>query len=145
VVSDIPAGKLAIGVPARVTGPSSRPLSPARRAEVARRLFDELDELLELRGHEVTRDGDTLRLPGGAVAFVERVPKDYEPPSADGEVVVLTLGLTGDPPTGCAVLDLVARRVHGEGGVVLDSVREFCRKRGIRFEPGPWRYSGGLV
>jgi hypothetical protein len=28
---------------------------------------------------------------------------------------------------------------------VLDSVREFCRKRGIRFEPGPWRYRGGLV
>jgi hypothetical protein len=24
-------------------------------------------------------------------------------------------------------------------------VREFCRKRGIRFEPGPWRYTGGLL
>jgi hypothetical protein len=35
--------------------------------------------------------------------------------------------------------------VHGSGGVVLDSVREFCRKRGIRFEPGPWRYREGLV
>ena len=35
---------------------------------------------------------------------------------------------------------------HGEtGGVLCDSVREFCRKRGIRFAPGPWRYSGGLV
>ena len=32
-----------------------------------------------------------------------------------------------------------------EGVAVLDSVREFCRKRGIRFEPGPWRYRGGLV
>jgi hypothetical protein len=43
------------------------------------------------------------------------------------------------------VLDLVERRVHGEGGVVLASVREFCRKRGIRLEPGPWRYRGGLI
>ena len=35
--------------------------------------------------------------------------------------------------------------IHGDaGGEVLDAVREFCRKRGIRFEPGPWRYSGGL-
>jgi acetyltransferase-like isoleucine patch superfamily enzyme len=145
VVSDIPAGKLAIGVPARVSGPSSRPLSPARRAEVARRLFDELHELLELRGHDVSREGDTLRLPEGAIAYVERLPKPYEPPHADGEVVVLTLGLAGDPPPGCAVLDLIGKRVHGEGGVVLDSVREFCRKRGIRFEPGRWRYRGGLV
>ena len=43
------------------------------------------------------------------------------------------------------MLDLLERRVHGSGGVVLDSVREFCRKRGIRFEPGPWRYRGGLL
>ena len=145
VVSDIPAGKLAIGVPARVSGPSSRPLSPARRAEVARRMVDELHELLELRGHDVSREGDTLRVPEGAIAYVERLPQEFEPPRADGEVVVLTLGLAGDPPEGCAVLDLIGRRVHGEGGVVLDSVREFCRKRGIRFEPGPWRYRGGLV
>ncbi len=57
-----------------------------------------------------------------------------------------TVNLSGDDiPEGTAVLDLVGRRIHGEGGVVLDSVREFCRKRGIRFEPGPWRYRGGLV
>ncbi len=145
VVSDIPAGKLAIGVPARASGPSSRPLSPARRTEAARRLFDELHELLELRGHDVSREEDTLRLPEGAIAFVELLAKDYEPPDAGGEVVVLTLGLSGDAPAGCAVLDLLGKRVHGEGGVLLDSAREFCRKRGIRFEPGPWRYSGGLV
>ena len=65
--------------------------------------------------------------------------------AGDGETVVLTLALDGDPPAGCAVLDLLGRRVHGEGGVVLESVREFCRKRGIRFEPGPWRYGGGLL
>ena len=65
--------------------------------------------------------------------------------------VVLTLELeTEDVPEGIAVLDLLGRRVHGRrvhgsGGVVLDSVSEFCRKRGIRLEPGPWRYSGGLV
>ena len=66
-------------------------------------------------------------------------------PETDGEVVVLTLWLSGEPPAGCAVLDLLERRVHGDGSIVLDSVREFCRKRGIRLEPGPWRYSGGLV
>jgi hypothetical protein len=24
-------------------------------------------------------------------------------------------------------------------------VREFCRKRGIKLEPGPWKYPGGLI
>ena len=46
------------------------------------------------------------------------------------------------PPEGVAVLDLLGRRVHGTGGVVLDSVREFCRKRGIKFEPGPVELPG---
>ena len=150
VVSDIPAGKLAIGVPARVTGPSSHPPSPARRVEIARRMFDELYELLVLREHDVVRtDASTfeVRASGATsvVTLVERVATGYRPPDADGETVVLTLDLAGDAPNGCAVLDLVARRVYGDSGVVLDSVREFCRKRGIRFEPGPWRYSGGLV
>ena len=27
----------------------------------------------------------------------------------------------------------------------LVEVSELCRKRGIRFEPGPWSYPGGLV
>ena len=59
--------------------------------------------------------------------------------------MVLTLEAAAEPPDGSAVLDLLARRVTGDGGVLLDSVREFCRKRGIRFQPGPWRYRGGLV
>jgi hypothetical protein len=51
----------------------------------------------------------------------------------------------GDVAEGVAVIDLMARRLHGSGGVVLDSVREFCRKRGIKLEPGPWSYPGGLI
>ena len=76
--------------------------------------------------------------------FVESFAGDLEP--GDGETVVLTLGVAGDVPEGCAVLDLLGRQVHGTTkGPLFDSVREFCRKRGIRFAPGPWRYTGGLV
>jgi len=76
--------------------------------------------------------------------FAETLP-DGGVTAGEGETVVLTLELAGEPPEGCAVLDLLERGAHGEGGVLLDSVREFCRKRGIRFQPGPWRYRGGLV
>ena len=150
VVSDVPAGKLAVGVPARVAGVSARPVPRARQPQLVRRMLDDLRELLELRGADVAAGSDhavAVRTGGttSLIQFVEKLDAKFEPPDTDGEVVVLTLELAGEPPAGCAVLDLAARRAYGSGGVVLDSVREFCRKRGIRFEPGPWRYRGGLV
>jgi acetyltransferase-like isoleucine patch superfamily enzyme len=153
VVSDIPAGKLAIGVPARVAGSATHPLSRDRQAKALRTMIDDLQELLEARGVDVSSaDDDAVR--GfrvshdgrtSLVVAVEKLGPDHGPSAADDETVILTLELAADPPAGAAVLDLLARRVHGDGGVVLDSVREFCRKRGIRMEPGPWRYSGGLI
>jgi len=150
VVSDIPAGKLAVGVPARVAGVSARLVPRARQPQLVRRMLDDLRELLELKGVDVRAAPDhSLEIRTGettsVVVFAEKVDRAFEPPETDGETVVLTLELAGEAPQGCAVLDLAGRRVHGSGGVVLDSVRELCRKRGIRFEPGPWRYRGGLV
>ena len=54
VVGDIPAGSFAIGVPAKATGSSSHKLSDSRRLELARRMIDDLHELLALRGHAVS-------------------------------------------------------------------------------------------
>jgi hypothetical protein len=141
VVGEIPAGAFAIGVPAKVTGSSSHKLSDARRLELARRMIDDLHELLALRGHEVSaiEDGG-FEVAGTRVAFTPSYRGGVDPPA-----VVLALDVRGDVPDGVAVLDLMARRVHGGGGVVLDSVREFCRKRGMKLEPGPWKYPGGLV
>ena len=150
VVSDIAAGQLAIGVPAKVVGVAARPVPRARQPQLVRRMLDDFRELLELRGVDVAVGSDhsvAVQVDGttSLVLFVEKVDRKFEPPETDGEVVVLTLELAGESPPGCSVLDLVARRTHGEGGVVLDSVRELCRKRGIRLEPGPWRYRGGLI
>jgi len=141
VVGDIPAGSFAIGVPAKVTGSSSHKLSDARQRELARRFVDDLHELLALRGHAVSAiEDDGFEVEGTRVGFA---------PSYRGGVVgpavVLSLDVRGDVPDGVAVIDLLARQVHGGGGVVLDSVREFCRKRGIKLEPGPWSYPGGLI
>ncbi len=154
VVSNIQPGSLAIGVPARVAGAASRRPERSRQAALARQMMRELRQLLSFRGVETEAlDGEAKGLEGFAltgaggparILFSERLSAAAVP-AGDGETVVLTLTLEGGPPEGCAVLDLLERRVHGDGGVVLDSVREFCRKRGIRFEPGPWRYRGGLV
>jgi acetyltransferase-like isoleucine patch superfamily enzyme len=142
VTSDIAAGAFAIGVPAKVTGSASHKLSRSRQVELARRMVDELRELLTLRGHAPSPLDDGFAVNGVRVVFVESYGG-----GENGPAVVLTLEQGGaDPPEGVAVLDLLARRIHGSSDqVVLDSVREFCRKRGIRFEPGPWRYRGGLI
>jgi acetyltransferase-like isoleucine patch superfamily enzyme len=144
VVGEIAAGAFAIGVPAKATGSSSHKLSDARRLDLARRMIDDLHELLALRGHAVSaiEEGDPrgFEIDGTRVAFTASYRGGIAAPA-----VVLALDVRGDVPEGVAVLDLLDRRVHGSGGVVLDSVREFCRKRGIRLEPGPWSYPGGLV
>ena len=144
VTSDIPSSAFAIGVPAKVTGKSSHTLSRSRQIELGRRMIDDLHELLALRGHDVSAidDGEerSFEVEGTRVLFTPRFRGVDARPT-----VVLTLESRGECPDGVAVLDLLERRIHGSGGWVLESVREFCRKRGIRFEPGPWRYSGGLV
>jgi hypothetical protein len=141
VVGEIPAGAFAIGVPAKATGSSSHQLSDARRLELARRMIPDLHELLGLRGHAVSPvEDDAFEVEGTRVLFTSSYRGEVEAPA-----VVIALDVRGDVPDGVAVLDVLGRRVHGSGGTVLDSVREFCRKRGIRFEPGPWRYPGGLV
>jgi acetyltransferase-like isoleucine patch superfamily enzyme len=152
VVTDVPAGTLAGGVPARAIARANRPPARARQAELARRIVDELEEVLRLSGVETAPLADGahgFELTGGdvpgRVVFLETLGTDATVPTGAGETVVLTLDDAGGAPDGSAVLDLLAHRVSGDGGVLLDSVREFCRKRGIRFEPGPWRYGSGLV
>jgi acetyltransferase-like isoleucine patch superfamily enzyme len=153
VVSDIPAGRLAIGVPARAAGSVAHPVSRARQAELARRMLDDLRELLVLRGHAVSVPDDQLggfvvETEGGAarVLYAEHVDGGFTAPAGAVETVVVTLDARlGSEPDGYAVLDLISRRLYGSGGAALEAVREHCRKRGIRFGPGPWRYRGGLI
>lgn len=144
VTGDVPAGSFAIGVPAKATGKARHEPSRGRQIELGRKMIDDLHELLALRGHGVSaiEDGDVrgFEVEGTLVAFTPSFRG-----GVGGPAVVLALELKGDVPDGVAVLDLLGRRVHGAGGVVLDSVREFCRKRGIRLEPGPWAYRGGLI
>ena len=138
VTGDIEAGTFAIGVPAKATGKASHTPSRSRQLEIGRRIVEDLRELLVLGGHEVSPADGGFEVEGVRVAFAQSYP--------GGDGVFLTLQAPGDVPDGAAVLDLLARQLHGTGGgAVLDAVREHCRKRGIRFEPGPWRYSGNLI
>ncbi len=150
VLTSVPAGKLALGVPARVVTEARRTISPARQREVARTLVAELAEWLEARGERVERRAD------GAGFRVEREGAAYEVlyaetrdglPQADpaSEKVFVLLEGCEDPPPEGLLLELIPRRARGEATTFGHSVREYFRKRGIRFEPGPWRYTGGWI
>jgi acetyltransferase-like isoleucine patch superfamily enzyme len=155
VVSDIPPGAFAVGVPAKVAGSARHKLSRPRQVELARQMIDALHEQLALRGHDVSAisepdlHGLEVALDGrrAQILFTPSLEQtDNLPESGVSETVVLTLEHHATSvPDDVVVFDLLERRVHGTGDLVADSVREFCRKRGIRFEPGPWRYRGGLI
>ena len=143
VVGDIPAGAFAIGVPAKATGSSSHKLSDARRLELARRIDRRPARAARAPRPRGVRDrGATgLRGRGHAGRLHAELPRRRRRrrPSCSRSTSAAT-SRTASP---CSTS--LGRRVHGSGGVVLDSVREFCRKRGIKLEPGPWSYPGGLV
>jgi carbonic anhydrase/acetyltransferase-like protein (isoleucine patch superfamily) len=138
--SEIPArNRSAIGVPAKVSRAARATSSQTpgqRRARVALRRRP-ARAASRCAGHPVVRHrGRGFEAGNARSRFAPRATSGgVDWPSLD----VLSLDVRGDVPTR-RVIDLLARQVHGGGGVVLDSVREFCRKRGIKLEPGPWSY-----
>lgn len=137
---------LAGGVPAQVIRHIKAP-SRAEQVEIVRRRLPELEAALRERGYSVTvqekPDGVLLDAgPHGCVCFTPSGSK-----SLPGRVrrVVLTFLDDGTPTIdpGSTVFDLAASRVFGQQDRFSDEVREFCRRRGIRFRPYAWRYGVG--
>src|ERR1039458_4428870 len=54
VISSIPAGKLAMGVPARVIRDAARPLTRERQVQIVEAMIRQYHELLSLKGYEVS-------------------------------------------------------------------------------------------
>jgi acetyltransferase-like isoleucine patch superfamily enzyme len=145
VISSIPEGKLAMGVPARVVRDAARKLDRSQQVRIAKQMVLDFRELLHLKGvavSEVVKDRFTLTHEGQQIdiAFLE----DYR--SDDSTANIIWTFETGvRPAPTSSVFNLLHKTVQGPGGVLEDTSREFLRKRGIRFEPGPWRYRRGLI
>jgi acetyltransferase-like isoleucine patch superfamily enzyme len=150
VVSSLPAGKLAIGVPARVVRNAARTLSHAQQVDLALQMVLDFRELLSLKGLDVSDVvNGTFSVQHQGKRYQIRFTEHYSGSSIEtisgDQCVIWTLRASAAPPRGCTLIDLVARRIEGDGGIFADSAREFLRKRGIRCEPGPWRYRQGLI
>ena len=154
VISSIPAGKLALGVPARVIRDAARTPDRPRQLQIVNTMMREYHELLRLKGHEVRPVATSPQL-GFIVAHAGRRSQlvfqelldatDMGSPEADETVVWTFEQHSETPPESCTVMDLLAKRVSGPSTVFANSTREFLRKKGIRCKPTPWRYRGGLI
>ncbi|MGO9588895.1 MAG: biotin/lipoyl-containing protein [Candidatus Acidiferrales bacterium] len=154
VISSIPAGKLAMGVPAKVVKDAVRRPERSRQVQLVHTMVNEYHELLRLKGHPVselsTRPYHGFGVSQGEKRFQLVFLEDSSPDGADLEVadqIVLWVleGPSGHVPANWTVMNLLEKKVSGPGGVFVDSTREFLRKRGIRCQPGPWLYKTGLI
>ena len=118
-------------------------------------MVEQYHELLTLKGYDVaplrtvpaygfrmTHYGKRFQL-----VFVETYAAEGPILDQADETVILTLDTSGEkPPSDCTLIDLLAKKLIGlGGGLFVDTCREFLRKRGIRCQPGLWRYQKGLI
>jgi len=154
VISSIPKGKLAIGVPAHVVRDAARVIDRAKRLQLVDTMVRQFQELLELKGVEVSEIETQLILQFKAkykeksysLAFVEALSHLPSKSLDADEIVIWTFESPATPPgSTLVIMDLLAKTISGPSGKFSEFAREFLRKRGIRLKPGPWRYQGGLL
>lgn len=136
------------GVPATVVRHVVRP-AHEERVRMMRDALRDLAGVLADRGRSVRAVEEaevfTLEIDDGAtVCFSPAWPAD-EGARKRGRTIHLTLErrLEPDLPAGATLFDLGESRVFGCQDLLSDEIREFCRRRGIRFRPFAWRYGVG--
>jgi acetyltransferase-like isoleucine patch superfamily enzyme len=147
VAVNVPPRSFVGGVPAQVVRHIEEP-SRERQVEIVRAQLPELVQTLRESGRDVSErnEGDVAILGLGTGESIRFVPEwNAAAISGADRTVVLTFAeeeiSTVTPPT--TVFDLNGSRVHGKQDALSDEVREFCRRRGIRFRPFAWRYGVG--
>jgi acetyltransferase-like isoleucine patch superfamily enzyme len=148
VALNVPPNTLVGGVPAQVVRHVVAPSRAEQVAIVRDRLMQELATALAERGAQVTRreSGGTVILDlsdGAVVQFTPSWEAGTLRPDRRIVVVTFTEATTVTVPPRVTLFDLAASRVVGMQDALSDDVREFCRRRGMRFRPFAWRYRVG--
>ncbi|MBI4519138.1 MAG: E3 binding domain-containing protein [Deltaproteobacteria bacterium] len=149
VAINVPPATLVGGVPAQVIRHISAPARAEQVALVRERLLPELAAHLRQQGYPVVEhtSGDISTLELGREAALVFAPAWQQRLAQTSRArLVLLSFVEGDLPAVTAsttLFDLNASRVSGMQDRLSDEVREFCRRRGIRFRPYAWRYGVG--
>jgi acetyltransferase-like isoleucine patch superfamily enzyme len=126
ILQDVEDYTVVAGVPAKKVKTTNTNLPPEKKDRIMRGLMVELTALLKYRGF-----------------YPEDVGYSYDyDTQVFSKPVVLTFNASEEDRKENAVLfDLTNYRILGEQNPLSDEVRNFLRKRGIRFRPIYWRYT----
>jgi len=149
VALNVPATTFVGGVPAQVIRHIAIP-SRVEQVGIMRAQMSELAAALSAAGHTVARreeDGGVLTLDlggGAAVLFASSWPPATALPERR-RTIILSFNDQRRPDLRShdTLFDLAGSCVYGIQDELSDEVREFCRRRGIRFRPFAWRYGVG--
>jgi len=134
------------GVPAQILRHVKQPPRD-EQVEMVRERLPEVATALREKGYSVTvrEKGGSVILDAGRDGCVCFLPLWPGPLPDRRRVVVLTFLDTAEAAAraGTTIFDLSGPSVVGEQDRLSDEVREFCRRRGIRFRPFAWRYGVG--
>lgn len=142
---NVPERSMVAGIPAQVVR-RIRPLSRDEQLAVARGLLPELARTLERNGWPAEgkeKDGVVVLSGPEAELLFARAPEEVPPVGLRRRVVLTFAGGAELPDDGATWFDLGDRRVSGPQDEFSDEVREFLRRRGVRFRPFAWRYRIG--
>jgi len=147
VAVNVPPRTFVGGVPAQVVRHIVQP-SREEQIEIIRTQLPELGQALSEGGRAVFRrdEGEVAVLALHAGESIRFLPEwDGTAISGSDRTVVLTFAneeIHTVAPS-ATVFDLNASRVYGKQDALSDDVREFLRRRGIRFRPFAWRHGVG--
>lgn len=126
VVENVDDYSVVVGVPAKEIRKVNRNLSPERKDEIMKRLIVELKEILEYKGFN---PDDVVYL------------KEYDASKLVKPVILSFNVLSQNAGLHSVIFDLTNYQVLGRQNAFSDEVRNFLRKRGVRFKPIYWRYT----
>jgi acetyltransferase-like isoleucine patch superfamily enzyme len=129
VICDVPNGAVFAGVPAKEVGRVNPPKSIEDKERILSRVLDELYVELDLMAANSNTVKYCRTIQVSAVSSTE---------------IILCFEIIGDLtelPDGAVIFDLSNYQIYGNQTRLTDEIRNFMRKRGIRFSPIYWRYT----
>jgi acetyltransferase-like isoleucine patch superfamily enzyme len=149
IALNVPPAAFVGGVPAQVIRHIATP-SRVEQLGIMRAQMSELAAALATAGHTVTRREEeggvlTLDLGGGAAVLLASSWPPETPLPGRHRTIVLSFNDQRQPDLRShdTLFDLAGSCVYGIQDELSDEVREFCRRRGIRFRPFAWRHGVG--
>jgi len=129
VVNDVEPYTQLSGNPALVVNRVERNISQEKKIRVIRKIISSMYK--EKQIENINREN---------VIYVDRVTKTF----SSGASVLITLNVSDDYklPAGKTLFNLQTFEITGTQNSLSDEVRNYFRKRGVRFKPIHWRYMG---